>query len=70
MHQPLDTGLQLDEGAVVGDVGDPARELGAQGVFRLDALPRIGHQLLHAQADALGLLVDPDDLDLDGLADR
>ena len=35
----------------------------------LDGVPRIGLQLLHAEADALGVLVDLDDLDLDGLAD-
>ncbi|MEL6425055.1 MAG: S1 RNA-binding domain-containing protein, partial [Pseudomonadota bacterium] len=32
-------------------------------------VPRIGLQLLHAEADALGLLVDLDHLDLDGLTD-
>ena len=70
MDQTLDAGLQLDEGAVIGDVGDPAGELGADRVLLLDALPGIGHELLHAQADALGLFVDPDHLNLDGLADR
>ena len=32
-------------------------------------IPRVGQQLLHAEADALGVLVDLDDLDLHGLAD-
>ena len=45
------------------------RELGADRVFELDALPRIGLELLHAERDALGLRVEADDLDLDGLAD-
>ena len=34
-----------------------------------DALPRIGLELLHAQRDALGLRIEPDDLHLDLLAD-
>ena len=35
----------------------------------LDALPRIGQQLLDAERDAVRLVVDLDDLDLDLLAD-
>src|SRR6185312_2462487 len=69
MDQPLDPRLQFDEGAVIGDVGDAARELGARRVFELDALPRIGLELLHAERDALRLGVEADDLDLDRLAD-
>src|SRR5216683_1962368 len=69
MDQPLDDRLQFDEGAVVGDVGDAALVLGARRIFELDALPRIGFELLHAERDALGLRVKADDLDLDGLAD-
>ena len=63
-------GLELDEGAVVGDVGDAALELDADRVLGLDALPRIGLELLHAERDAVGLVVDPDDLHPDRLADR
>ena len=37
-------------------------------IFGLDALPGIVEQLLHAQRDAVGLVVDLDDLDLDLLA--
>ena len=69
MDQTLDAGLEFDEGAVIGDVGDAALETGADRIFRLDALPRIVEQLLHAQRDAVGLVVDLDDLDLDLLAD-
>src|SRR3984893_14352441 len=69
MDEPLDAGLELDEGAVVGDVGDAALEAGADRELGLDALPRIGLQLLHAERDAVGLVVDLDDLDLDLLAD-
>src|SRR6202012_1504177 len=69
VHQALDTRLQLHEGAVVGDVGDAAGELGADRILGLDAIPRVGLQLLHAEADALGVRVDLDDLHLDGVAD-
>ena len=69
MHQPLDPRLQLHEGAVVGDVGDAAGVLRPDRELVLDGVPRIGLQLLHAEADALRLLVDLDDLHLDGLAD-
>src|SRR6202011_4893251 len=70
VDQALDARLELDEGTVVGDVGDPARELHADRIFRLDALPGIGFELLHAERDAVRLVIDPDDLHLDGLADR
>src|SRR6185437_1672522 len=69
VDETLDAGLQLDEGAVVGDVGDAAGELGAGGILELDALPRIGLELLHAERDALRLGVEADDLNLDRLAD-
>src|SRR5262249_52851473 len=69
VDQALDAGLELDEGAVVGDVGDAAGETLTDRELGLDALPRIGQQLLHAERDAVGLVVDLDDLDLDLLAD-
>ena len=69
VDQPLDAGLEFDEGAVVGDVGDAALELGADRILRLDALPRVVEQLLHAERDAVRLVVDLDDLDLHLLAD-
>ncbi len=69
MDQTLDARLQFDEGAVVGDVGDAAGEPGTDRILRLDALPRVGLELLHAQRDALGLGVEADDLDVDRLAD-
>ena len=69
MDQALDPRLQLHEGAVVGDVGDAAGVLGADRELLLDRVPGVGLQLLHAEADALGVLVDLDHLDLDGLAD-
>src|SRR6202040_48157 len=69
VDEPFDAGLKLHERAVVGDVGDAALEAGADRIFRLDALPRVVEQLLHAERDAVGLVVDLDDLDLHLLAD-
>src|SRR6185312_14514602 len=70
VHQALDAGLQLHEGAVVGDVGDAAGELGAHRVLGFHAVPRVGLELLHAERDALGVGVDLDDLHLDRVAHR
>ncbi len=69
MDQAFDARLQFDEGAIVGDVGDAALEAGADRILGFDALPRIVEQLLHAQRNAVGLVVDLDDLDLHRLAD-
>src|SRR5476649_2234961 len=69
VDQALDAGLQFHEGAIVGDVGNAALELGADRILGLDALPRIVQQLLHAERNAVGLVVDLDDLDLHRLAD-
>src|SRR5260221_1033186 len=69
VDQALDARLQFDEGAVVGDVGDAAGEAHIERILRFDALPGIVQQLLHAERDAVGLVVDLDDLDLHGLAD-
>src|SRR6202165_4051267 len=69
VDQAFDARLQFDERAVVGDVGDAAGEARIERILRLDALPRIVQQLLHAERDAVGLVVDLDDLHLHGLAD-
>src|SRR6202046_5377986 len=69
VDEALDARLELDEGAVVGDVGDAALELLADGVARLNVRPRIFLQLLHSKRDAVGLVVDLDDAHLDLLAD-
>ena len=45
------------------------REAGIRRVFELDAFPRIGLELLHAQRDTLCFRVEADDLNLDALAD-
>ena len=69
VHQPLHTRLQFDESAVIGNVGDPTRELGARGIFFLDPFPGIGLQLFHAQRNTLGFGIEADHLHLHGLAD-
>ena len=69
VDQAFHARLQLHEGAVVGDVGDCAAEARADRILGLDAGPRIGLQLLHAEADALRLRVDAHDLHLHGVAD-
>src|ERR1700687_3255051 len=68
VDQAFDARLQFDEGAVVGDVGDAAGETRIERILRLDALPRVVQQLLHAERNAVGLVVDLDDLHLHGLA--
>ena len=67
--RPFHARLQLNERAVVGDVGDRALEACADRILGLDAGPRIGLQLLHAEADALRLGIDAHDLHLDRIAD-
>ena len=69
MDQAFDARLQFHERAVVGDVGDAAVEAGADRILGLDALPRIVEQLLHAERDAVRLVIDLDDLHLHRLAD-
>ena len=61
VDQAFDARLQFDEGTVIGDVGHAAREARIDRVAGLDALPRIGEQLLDAERDAMRLVVDLDD---------
>src|SRR6056297_1513677 len=70
VNETFDTGLQLNEGTVVGDVRHAAGMHRIERVLGGDQIPRIFLQLLHAEADAMRVLVDLDDLNLDGLADR
>src|SRR5579875_1471461 len=69
MDQAFDARLQLDESAIVGDIGNAALEARIRRIFELDAFPRIGFELLHAERNALCLGVEADDLNLDALAD-
>ncbi len=68
VDQAFDARLQLDECTVVGDVRDRTGDLLANRVLGGDAIPRIGLELLHAERDTVGFLVDADDLNLDLLA--
>src|SRR5690349_4813771 len=69
VDQTFDAGFEFHKGAVVGDVGDAPLEAGTHRVFALDSLPRIVEQLLHAERNAVGLVIDLDDLDLHLLTD-
>ena len=69
MDETFNAGLKFNECTVIGDVGDAARELRADRILLANAFPRIGFKLLHAERDALRVLVDLDDLHLDRLAD-
>ncbi len=69
MDEAFDALFQFHECTVFRDIGDAAFEGGTDRIFRGNAFPRIGHELFHAERDALGFLVDLDDLDFDRLAD-
>ena len=68
MDQPFNARLQFHEGAVIGDIGDPAGKLTFGRIFGFHAFPGIGFQLFQAQRDALGFGVEADHLNIDGLA--
>src|SRR3989338_3686582 len=68
VNQPLDAGLQLDEGPVVCEAHDAAGHLGSDRVLGLDDLPRIGAALLVAQRHAAGLFVEVQNHHLDLIA--
>src|SRR6056297_680829 len=70
VNETFDTGLQLNEGTVIGDVRHAAGMHRIERILGGDQIPQIFLQLLHAEADAMRVLVDLDDLNLDGLADR
>src|SRR5690606_17454556 len=69
VHQALDARLDLDERAVVGDVGDLAEDAGVGRVAAADVVPRILAQLLQAEADAVALAVVLEHADVQLLAD-
>ena len=50
VDQAFDARLQLHERAVVGDVGDAAREARVDRILGLDALPRIGRAAASCRA--------------------
>ena len=61
VDEAVDVAFERDEGAEGGDLRDLALDEVADLVAGLDLLPRIVLELLHAEADALVLLVDVDD---------
>ena len=70
VDQALDARLDLDERAVVGDVGDLAEQARARRIAPRQADPRVVAELLQAQRDAVLLLVELQDLGGDFVADR
>ena len=66
MDQALDARLELDERAVVGQADDLAAHARADRVALDDVRPRVVHQLLVAERDALGrrVVLQHDDVDL------
>ena len=69
VDQAFDARLELDERAIFGDVGHAAAEHAADRILGRGAFPRIALELLHAEADALRVAVDADDLHLHRVAD-
>jgi hypothetical protein len=65
VQQAVDAFLDLDEGAVVGEVADGALDDGARRVLLGDGGPGVDLGLLHAERDFLLVLVDVEDDDLD-----
>ena len=67
VDQALDSRLQLDERAVVRDVGHAAMMYRVKRIVALHRIPRIFLELLHSERDPLGFLVDLDDLHFHGV---
>src|SRR5215831_8395020 len=70
VHQALDALLDLDEGAVVGEVGDLAEEARARRVAARQPDPGVLAELLHTQRHAVLLGVELEDLCGDLVADQ
>ena len=69
VHEALDAGEDLDEGAERDDLRHAALDDVALAIAVEHLLPRVGLRLLEAQRDSLPLTVDVEHLDVDGLAD-
>src|SRR5499426_3474137 len=69
MHEAFDTRLDLDERAVIGDRDHLAFDARAYREALDRRRPRVGDQLLVAQADALFVAVELEHFDLNVLAD-
>src|SRR6267142_436276 len=70
VHQAVDSALQPDENAEVGDRLDLALDLVTLLEVHRELFPGIGKALLHPERDAAPLLVDLEDHDLDLVAER
>src|SRR5918995_6828245 len=70
VHQAFNTRLDLDERTVAGDRDNLALHPRPHRILGGHVLPGVRLQLLHAEADALALPVDVENLDFDFLADR
>ena len=57
MNEALNTGLDLNERAVIGNVGDFAKHTSALGVASTNPIPGIVAKLLYAKRDAVFILV-------------
>src|SRR6185437_11960633 len=69
VQQTIDTFLDFDESAVVGEVAHRAADDGSLRIAFGDLVPRIGLYLLHAQRDFLLVLIDVEDLHFNLIAD-
>src|SRR6266403_1552400 len=69
VDQSLDAPLDLDEGAVIGEADDLAADARVDRQALGDGRPRIGHDLLHAERDALALRVVLEDDHLHAIGD-
>jgi len=69
VDQALDARLDLDERAVIGDVGDLAEHAHVGRVAARDVVPRVLAELLEAEADAVALAVVLEHADFELLAD-
>src|ERR1700746_3771626 len=65
VNQTLDSGFQLDEGAVIGDVHDSAHPPAIDRILLLYPEPRIRLELLDPERDAAFLAVEFQSLDRD-----
>ena len=65
MHQAFDAGFQFHKSAELGRARHDAVDDGTDGEAILNIVPRVAFQLLEADADLAGFLVELDDGDFD-----
>ena len=70
VNQTFNTSFQFDECAIISNVGHTAFMQRFQRISRFNSIPWIRLQLFHTQADAVGVFVDFDDLNLNGFTNR